>query len=108
MRPKSSSATLICRRALVRIQPFSTGTSYVLPVRLSVIVSVSLGMGGDFTGRGSLSTKKNDESDGETLMLPTAARKYALPSGTAAARSRENSSRHTQDQSGRGSLQTAR
>src|SRR4051794_13428498 len=41
MRPKSSSETLISRSAMERIVPSSTGTSYVLPVRLSVIVRES-------------------------------------------------------------------
>ena len=39
--PKSSSDTLISRRAGARIVPSSIGISYVLPVRLSVTVSVS-------------------------------------------------------------------
>src|SRR6218665_1711367 len=68
IRPKSSSETLICRRPLVRIQPFSIGTSYVFPVRLSVMVSVSLGMGGLFTGGGALSTKKNHARRGRVSL----------------------------------------
>src|SRR5579863_386552 len=40
MRPKSSSFTLIWRRSMARIVSSSIGISYVLPVRLSVIVSV--------------------------------------------------------------------
>src|SRR5215471_16491520 len=39
--PKSSGATLICLRSMARIVPSEMGTSYVLPVLLSVIVSVS-------------------------------------------------------------------
>src|SRR5436309_1612408 len=38
MRPKSSSLTLICRRSMARTVSSSIGISYVLPVRLSVIV----------------------------------------------------------------------
>src|SRR3954452_21336779 len=41
MRPKSSSLTLMSRRAGARMVPSSTGISYVLPVRLSVTVRVS-------------------------------------------------------------------
>src|SRR5262245_38218260 len=41
IRPKSSAETRICRRSIARIAPCSIGKSYVLPVRLSVIVSVS-------------------------------------------------------------------
>src|SRR5688500_14283957 len=41
MTPKSSSLTLMSRRAVARTVPSSTGTSYVFPVRLSVMVSVS-------------------------------------------------------------------
>ncbi len=41
MRPKSSSSTLMSRSASARTVPSSIGTSYVRPVRLSVIVSVS-------------------------------------------------------------------
>src|SRR5215207_1332734 len=41
IRPKSSSSTLISRRAGARIVPSSIGISYVLPVRLSVTLSVS-------------------------------------------------------------------
>src|SRR5215471_8306696 len=39
--PNSSELTLICRRSVARIVPSWIGTSYCLPVRLSVIVSVS-------------------------------------------------------------------
>src|SRR5262245_3760470 len=39
--PNSSDATLIWRRSVALIMPSWTGTSYFLPVRLSVIVSVS-------------------------------------------------------------------
>src|SRR5512144_1630145 len=39
--PKSSGLTLICRRSMARIVSFSIGMSYFLPVRLSVIESVS-------------------------------------------------------------------
>ena len=39
--PKSSSLTLILRRSMARIVSSWMGTSYVLPVRLSVIVRVS-------------------------------------------------------------------
>src|SRR5262249_48126783 len=39
--PNSSAATLICRRSVALIVPSWMGTSYFLPVRLSVIVSVS-------------------------------------------------------------------
>src|SRR5262245_34818939 len=42
--PNSAGTTLICRRSVALIVPSWTGTSYFLPVRLSVIVSVS-GMG---------------------------------------------------------------
>src|SRR5664279_6250039 len=38
IRPKSFSSALILRRSSARIVPFSTGSSYVFPVRLSVIV----------------------------------------------------------------------
>ena len=41
IRPKSSSSTLMSRSASARIVPSSIGTSYVRPVRLSVIVRVS-------------------------------------------------------------------
>src|SRR3954454_19473002 len=41
MTPKSSSSTLISRSAVARMVPSSRGTSYVRPVRLSVIVSES-------------------------------------------------------------------
>src|SRR5919109_1196868 len=41
MRPKSSSSTLMSRSAGARIVPSSIGTSYVRPVRLSVMLSVS-------------------------------------------------------------------
>src|SRR5579885_1329491 len=41
IRPKSSGDVLIFRKSIARIVPSVTGTSYVLPVRLSVIVSVS-------------------------------------------------------------------
>src|SRR6185436_9995614 len=41
MRPKSSGAVLIFLRSIARIVPSVTGTSYVLPVRLSLIVRVS-------------------------------------------------------------------
>src|SRR3954466_4446993 len=41
MSPKSSSETLMSRSAVARTVPSSTGTSYVLPVRLSVIVRES-------------------------------------------------------------------
>src|SRR6266850_703089 len=41
MRPKSSGVVLICLRSIARIVPSLMGTSYVFPVRLSVIVSVS-------------------------------------------------------------------
>ncbi len=58
IRPKSSSPTLICLSAWVRMQPFSIGTSYVFPVRLSVIVSVSFGMGGRFHRGQSAFNKK--------------------------------------------------
>ena len=43
--PKSSSRTLICRRSIALMVSFSTGSSYVRPVRLSVTVRESLGMG---------------------------------------------------------------
>src|SRR5262245_40190051 len=39
--PNSSAATLICRRSVALIVPSWIGTSYCLPVRLSVIVRVS-------------------------------------------------------------------
>src|SRR4029453_7110579 len=39
--PNSSDVTLICRRSVALIVPSWTGTSYFLPVRLSVIVRVS-------------------------------------------------------------------
>ncbi len=39
--PNSSGTTLICRRSIARIVPSWMGISYCLPVRLSVIVSVS-------------------------------------------------------------------
>ena len=42
MSPKSSAAILIWRRSIARIVPSSIGTSYVFPVRLSVIVRLSL------------------------------------------------------------------
>src|SRR5690242_21707928 len=41
IRPKSSSATLILRRSIALMAPSWTGSSYCLPVRLSVIVIVS-------------------------------------------------------------------
>src|SRR3954451_23865789 len=41
MRPKSSSSTLIWRRSMARTVPSVISMSYVLPVRLSVTVSVS-------------------------------------------------------------------
>src|SRR5919112_250128 len=41
MSPKSSSPTLMSRRAVARTVPSSIGTSYVRPVRLSVIVRES-------------------------------------------------------------------
>src|SRR3954465_14991128 len=41
MTPKSSSLTLMSRNAVARTVPSSIGTSYVLPVGLSVIVSES-------------------------------------------------------------------
>src|SRR4051794_37940648 len=46
------------------MQPFSTGTSYVFPVRLSVMVSVSFGMGGTFHRRLSAFNKKVDARGG--------------------------------------------
>src|SRR5947208_1774440 len=39
--PKSSETVLILRRSVARIAPSWMGTSYWVPVRLSVIVSVS-------------------------------------------------------------------
>ena len=39
--PNSSGAALICRRSVARIVPSWTGISYCLPVRLSIMVSVS-------------------------------------------------------------------
>jgi len=42
IKPKSSSSTLICRRSMALIVSCSTGTSYDFPVRLSVMVRVSL------------------------------------------------------------------
>src|SRR6478672_3783116 len=39
--PKSLSEALICRRSIARIVPSVTSRSYIWPVRLSVIVSVS-------------------------------------------------------------------
>src|SRR5687767_2636419 len=39
--PASSEPALICLRSVARIAPSLMGTSYCLPVRLSVIVSVS-------------------------------------------------------------------
>src|SRR3954465_14205222 len=39
--PNSSGVTLICRRSVALMVPSWIGTSYCLPVRLSVIVSVS-------------------------------------------------------------------
>src|SRR5205085_2690336 len=42
IRPKSSAPLLIWRRSIARIVPSLIGRSYVLPVRLSVIVRVSL------------------------------------------------------------------
>src|SRR5688572_14214997 len=39
--PKSSSATLIFRRSVARMVPSVIGSSYCLPVRLSVIVKLS-------------------------------------------------------------------
>src|SRR5687767_2015481 len=39
--PNSSEVTLICRRSAARMVPSWIGISYCLPVRLSVIVSVS-------------------------------------------------------------------
>src|SRR4051794_24732579 len=41
MRPKSSSETFIWRKSIARTVPSVTSSSYVLPVRLSVTVSVS-------------------------------------------------------------------
>src|SRR5688500_16413743 len=41
MSPKSSSPVLIWRRSSARIVPSSTGSSYCLPVRLSVMERVS-------------------------------------------------------------------
>src|SRR3954454_15437575 len=48
MSPKSSSETLMSRNASERTVPSSMGTSYVLPVRLSVTVSVSWPCGPPF------------------------------------------------------------
>src|SRR4051794_11689254 len=42
MTPKSSSLTLMSRSAVARTVPSSIGTSYVLPVRLSVTVRDSV------------------------------------------------------------------
>ena len=42
--PKSSSWVLMLRSSVARIVPSSIGTSYRLPVRLSVTVNVSVGM----------------------------------------------------------------
>src|SRR4051794_6237426 len=42
MRPRSSSSTFACRSAVARIAPSSIGASYVLPVRSSVNLSVSV------------------------------------------------------------------
>src|SRR3954467_14577666 len=39
--PNSSAVTLTCRRSVALMAPSWIGTSYCLPVRLSVIVSVS-------------------------------------------------------------------
>src|SRR3954447_19884889 len=39
--PNSSGVTLICRRSVALMVPSWIGTSYCLPVRLSVMVSVS-------------------------------------------------------------------
>src|SRR5215813_8502046 len=39
--PKSSVPVLICRRSMARTVPFWIGSSYFLPVRLSVIERVS-------------------------------------------------------------------
>src|SRR5687768_5822735 len=45
--PVSSAPALICLRSVARIAPSLMGISYCLPVRLSVIVSVSIvGRGG--------------------------------------------------------------
>src|SRR6185312_7124095 len=41
IRPKSSADVLSVRRSIARMVPSVSGTSYVLPVRLSVIVRVS-------------------------------------------------------------------
>src|SRR5947208_2377731 len=41
MSPASSGPALICLRSLARIAPSLIGSSYCLPVRLSVMVSVS-------------------------------------------------------------------
>src|SRR5580704_17386267 len=41
MRPKSSGEVFICLRSTARMVPSSIGSSYVFPVRLSTIVSVS-------------------------------------------------------------------
>src|SRR5688572_2899279 len=58
IRPKSSSPVLIWRRSMARMVPCLTGISYVLPVRLSVMVRESLVMqpppGSDQAGEAKL------------------------------------------------------
>src|SRR5271157_438605 len=44
IRPKSSGWTLILRRSMARMVSCSMGSSYVLSLRLSVMVTESLGM----------------------------------------------------------------
>src|SRR5271157_526381 len=46
IRPKSSGPVLIWRRSMARIVPREMGIEYVCSVRLSMIVRVSLGIGG--------------------------------------------------------------
>src|SRR6476660_5019436 len=51
MSPVSSCPALICFRSVARIAPSLMGTSYCLPVRLSVMVSVSAITKGAFSSR---------------------------------------------------------
>src|SRR5471030_423587 len=73
--PKLSGAVLIWRRSIARIVPSWTGSSYVLPVRLSVIEIVSAI--GDFRFQTSdfrLSSSGSSTGSAATLYVPSAQR----------------------------------
>src|SRR6185503_6485097 len=67
MSPKSSSEVLMSRRARALMVPVSIGTSYDLPVRLSVMVSVSLGA---WVGRGIGGLRCSDIPRLPQILLP--------------------------------------